>query len=56
MVILSFAFISDQNKGIFLPSGHNKLENPDLMLKTRISTYPVPFPEIKTTIWQLLRI
>lgn len=39
MVSFSFVFISYWIKGFFffsLPSGHNKLENPDLMLKTHI--------------------
>lgn len=43
MVIFSFVFISYWNKGIFLSTGHNKRGNPDLMLKTHISTYPSLF-------------
>lgn len=35
-VSFSFVFISYWNKGFLLPSGHNKLENADSMLKTHV--------------------
>lgn len=36
-LFFSFVSILYWNKGIFLPSGQNKLENPDLILNTHIS-------------------
>lgn len=37
LVFYYFVSISFWNKGIFLPSGQNKLQNPDLILNTHIS-------------------